>query len=161
MSIKPTTTGATGPSSSEQGYDIYLMRREDIQLNAGFLLGFLDDKKGGLLDLYEPEEFIQECLYNQNLYLWIAVDRGKIEGLLPVCFESFPRGLVLHIVGINCEDFRKYRDLIWKVEKWAFDCGCGEIQYDGAPAMARLWGDEEYREISRRYSKPLVKKWGH
>lgn len=161
MSTKHSTTDATGPNSSEQQHDLYLMGKQELYANAGFILGFLDDKKGGILDLYEPEAFINEVLANPVMNLWIALDRGKIEGLLPVAFDDDPVGRRLHIVAINCVDFLKYRSTIWKVEKWAFECGCSEIQWDGSRAMRKLWGDDSYKEHSIRYRKSLVKQWGH
>jgi hypothetical protein len=159
MSTKLTTPNATKQTS--ESHQLSLVGMNDLAYLAGFILGFLDGKSGGILDLYEPEEYLYELQYNPNMQLWMAHDKGRIEGLMATAFVHFPKRKVLHVTAVNAVKFRKYMKTFDRVERWAYDNGCTEVMFDGPEAWTRLWIDNGFKKSAVRFTKSLTKVWGH
>jgi hypothetical protein len=161
MWMPHSTQNAIERSEQAISYDIYLLSKRDIYGMAGYIRGFLEKEERGILSLLSVDELINENILNPNWNIWMALDSGKLEGLLPVQFIQEGELKICHILAINCRQFRKYRKLYWKIEKWAFDMGCSQIRFTGSQSWGRILGRIDYQPSAVVYSKALAKVWGH
>lgn len=142
-------------------HDLYLVADNDLLSMAGYIRGFLDKQEGGILALFSLDDYMSELLMNPRWHIWVAIDNGKIEGVLPVCFVEMTDYTYLHVLAVNCINLKKYISQGWKIEKWAFERGAIEIQFDGSPAFDRLFRKSGYEVKAVKFAKPLIKMWGH
>lgn len=142
--------------------NIWVLSREDIPAMWGYIAGFLEGKKGGILDNYTVEALALALMLRDDTYLWLAVnDTGKIEGLMVVALSTGTIKTDCWIVGINCVDIRKYLPYIGRFEKWALYHDVTDIVLEGKGAWARFLRRYGYQSKTVIMRKNIRRTWSN
>lgn len=141
--------------------DLFLVSRQDLPNMWGYFLGFMEDQDNGIMNLYWPEELYTELLCSPTLYLWLALDKGKLEGALLVSFSQERESRSCWIQAVNTAHFFKYKDCLKKVEHWAQLMGATGMVMEGRKGFARPMAQLGYTQETVILRKNLTKVYGH
>lgn len=103
---------------------------------------------------------ISATMFSDKVQVWIVFDpqSRKIHGYLNTEIRNYPRFKALCVLGCGGDDgkLESCVDVVFSTfERYATDCGCKGIDFQGRPAWAKFAKEHGYESPMRHYFKKL------
>lgn len=145
-----------GPSSGEPG--MWLTNVEQLPFIWPAVEKILLAKgKDTLLLRYEPRDVLQ-LISQQDIDLWVGVDKGKIEFVLLLFMQTYPKRKVYHTLWAGGKSVKKYLPMD-KVEYYALLQGAVETEITGRRGWMKLF--PSYKAVEVVLRKNIARRWGN
>lgn len=142
---------------------VWLVLAEHVPFLWGQVWPLIIETESELGEIYEQQELLT-CLLSGTCLLWVAVDKGRVDGCLVTYFETRRKMKILVVSGIagKPKKFRSYfKAGLEMLEKTACMMECDYIRLEGRRAWQRLLRERGYRESAIQLSKPVKVLWSN